>query len=159
MTIDHEDPTTTPPQTGNVGDHHHSDGRGPLHLCVYPGWVIRTPPREFWPPQPTWGSWEALWHQNIPTTVTKDFYFWDRTRGVLVRIHAAPRRRLYLPAESTIPTGLNQRDLTGRRRSFVRFTNPVELEIIEDRFTDPRPQRQLARSWTGRTEIEVRAEI
>ena len=157
IVIDHEDPTVAPVQRADVEDHHHADGREQIRVSVYPGWVIRTPPRELWPPQPDWGGWTALWHQNIPRGVTRDFYFWDRTREVLVRMHAAPRRRLYLPSESTIPTGLHRGNLTGRRRSFVRFIGPTELSIIEDRITDPRPQRQLARQWTGRTELKLGA--
>ena len=157
IVIDHEDPTVAPVQRADVEDHHHADGREQIRVSVYPGWVIRTPPRELWPPQPDWGGWTALWHQNILRGVTRDFYFWDRTREVLVRMHAAPRRRLYLPSESTIPTGLHRGNLTGRRRSFVRFIGPTELSIIEDRLTDPRPQRQLARQWTGRTELELGA--
>ena len=158
LITDQEDPAVVPEQRADVEAQHHADGQGFPRLSIYPGWVLRTPPREFWPAQPDWGGWEALWHQSVPTHVTRDVYFWSQDRGVLLRVHAAPRRRLYVPAESTLPVGLTRADLTGRRRTFIRFRNPVQLLIEEDRLSDPRPQRQLARSWTGRTEFEVRRE-
>ena len=66
-----------------------------------------------------------------------------------------PRRRLYVPSEATLPPGLTRENLTGRRRTFVRLLNPVQLEIHNDRLSDSRPQRQLARAWVGRTEFEL----
>ena len=151
---DPEDVVVTPPVRADVEDTTHHDDP-PVRLSIYPGWILRTPPRDQWPPRPTWGGLQALWHQSIPTTVSRDFTYWCRERSVLIRFHAVPRRRLYIPAESTLPPGLTRASLTGRRRTFVRLLNPVELEIAEDRLEDPRPQRQLRRSWTGRSEFEL----
>ena len=152
------DPVETvvaPTVRADVGEATHQD-RPSVQLCVYPGWTLRTPPREFWPPRPAWGDFQALWHQSIPTTVSRDFSYWDPDRGVLIRFHAAPRRRMYIPSESTLPPSLARSNLTGRRRTFLRLLNPVELEIEEDLLSDPRPQRQARRTWTGRTEFQLR---
>ena len=139
----------------DVGEITHRDNH-PIQLSIYPGWRLRTPPRELWPPRPAWGDYQALWHQSIPNTVTKDFSYWSPDREVLIRFHAAARRRMYIPSESTLPAGLTRESLTGRRRTFIRFLNPVELEIEEDQLTDPRPQRQLRRAWVGRSEFQLR---
>ena len=154
LVTDPVDTATSPEVRADVGETSHRD-RPPLFLSVYPGWMLWTPPRETWPPLPDWGGAEALWHQVIPRGVTRDFYYWSLDRQVLIRIHAAPRRRMYLFSESTLPPGLDRSRLTGRRRSFVRFANPRELTIIDDSISDARPQRQLARQWTGRTEFEL----
>ena len=145
----------TPEVRADAGETNHQD-RPPIYLSVYPGWIFITPPREFWPPRPTWGGFEALWHQRTPRTVNRDFSYWSLDRGVLIRFHAAPRRRMYVPSEATLPPGLTRDRLTGHRRTFIRFSNPTELEIEEDLLSDPRPQRQLRRSWTGRTEFQLR---
>ena len=145
---------TSPEIRASVGETSHHD-RPPIFPCIYPGWRLRTPPQEMWPPLPDWGGAEALWHQVIPRGVAKDFSYWSLDRNVLIRFHAAPRRRMYIFAEATLPSGLNRSLLTGRRRSFVQFENPRELTTIDDSISDARPQRQLARQWTGRTEFEL----
>ena len=154
MVTDPLDTTVVPEVRADVGEIDQQD-RPPLYLCVYPGFILHTPPREFWPPQPDWGGFEALFHQSIPRTIMKDFNYWSLDRGVFLRLHAAPRRRLYVPSEATLPPGLTRENLTGRRRTFVRLLNPVQLEIHNDRLSDSRPQRQLARAWVGRTEFEL----
>ena len=155
ISADAVDTTVAPEVRAGVAEFDQQD-RPALRLCVYPGWTLRVPPRETWPPMPDWGGAEALWHQRIPTTTTKDFTYWSQDRGVLLRLHAAPRRRLYIPAEATLPRGITRLNLTGRRRTFVRFLNPVELEIVNDNMSEARAQRQLRRAWTGRTEFELR---
>ena len=154
MLTDPLDATVVPEVRADVREIDQQD-RPPLQLCIYPGFVLRTPPREFWPPRPDWGGFEALFHQGIPRHIVRDFNYWSLERSVLLRLHAAPRRRLYIPSESTLPPGLTRENLTGRRRTFIRFLNPVQLEIQNDRLSDPRPQRQLARTWVGRTEFEL----
>ena len=70
-------------------------------------------------------------------------------------MHAAPRRRMLLPVSSTLPPGLSWQNLSGRRRIVVKYVDPVLHVIHEDQLTDPNPQRQLVRRWTGRTELEI----
>ena len=155
LITDGVDPVIVPEERADVGEVTFQGGREPLRLCIYPGWVFRVPPREFWPRQPDWGGYEALWHQSIPRNVLRDFYHVDYTRMVLIRMHAAPRRRMFLPVASTLPAGLRWENLSGRRRTFVKYAEPTLHMIQEDRITDPDPQRQRARRWTGRTELEI----
>ena len=155
LITDGVDPVIVPEERADVAEATFRDGREPLRLCIYPGWFLRVPPRETWPRQPEWGGYEALWHQSIPRNVLRDFYHVDWNRGILIRMHAAPRRRMFLPVSSTLPPGLSWQNLSGRRRTFVQYADPVLRVIHEDRLTDPNPQRQLARRWTGRTELEI----
>ena len=155
LITDAVDPVIAPEVRADVDEADYREGREPLRLCIYPGWLLRVPPRESWPRCPDWGGYEALWHQGIPRNVTRDFYHVDYRRGVLVRMHAAPRRRMFLPVASTLPPGLRWQNLSGRRRTFAKYADPVLLSIREDNLTDPSPQRQLVRRWTGRTEFEL----
>ena len=155
LITDAVDPVIAPEERADVDEADYREGREPLRLCIYPGWLLRVPPRESWPRIPDWGGYEALWHQSIPRNVTRDFCHVDYNRGVLVRTHAAPRRRMFLPVASTLPPGLRWQNLSGRRRTFAKYADPVLLSIREDNLTDPSPQRQLVRRWTGRTEFEL----
>ena len=123
---------------------------------IYPGWYLRTPPQETWDPEPAWGGPESNFHQSIPPRVKKDFWHVDRRRGVAVRFHAQPRVKLYLPGPSGLPEGIQYAQLTGRRRTLAKFSEPVDFKIVSDEWnTVDRPTRQLERRWTGRTEFEL----
>ena len=123
---------------------------------IYPAWHLRTPPQETWDPEPAWGGPESNFHQSIPPRVKKDFWHVDRRRGVAVRFHAQPRVKLYLPGPSGLPEGVQYAQLTGRRRTLAKFSEPVDFKIVSDEWnTADRPTRQLERRWTGRTEFEL----
>ena len=123
---------------------------------IYPGWYLRTPPQETWDPEPAWGGPESNFHQSIPPRVKKDFWHVDRRRSVAVRFHAQPRVKLYLPGPSGLPEGVQYAQLTGRRRTLAKFSEPVDFKIVSDEWnTADRPTRQLERRWTGRTEFEL----
>ena len=127
-------------------------------LIVYPGWALITPPRFVWQNQiPEWGGPEGLFHQSIPPAQKNDMWFLDRRRSVLVRFHAKPRRKMYVPSPTGIPTSIQWQALTGRRRTLAKFTTSNARESIEDDFKHlrPLPARYMKDSWTGRTEFEI----
>ena len=129
----------------------------PYKPVVYPGWQLWVPPRFAWGPDPEWGGPEGNFHQRIPVRLRQDFWFIDRRRGVVVRFHAKPRRKLFIPGPAGWPEGLVQTQLTGRRRTLAMLQAPDGREILEDDWsTVTRPTRQLDRQWTGRTEFELR---
>ena len=73
-----------------------------------------------------------------------------------MRFHAQPRVKLYLPGPSGLPEGVQYAQLTGRRRTLAKFSEPVNFTIVTDEWkTADRPTRQLERRWTGRTEFEL----
>ena len=131
-------------------------------LVIRPGWTLKAPPILDRSKIPDWGGPEALVHQRLPPGMKSDEWFIDRRRGVLTRFHAVPRKRLYMPSQQGIPTGVQWTTLTGRRRTLA-ISSPTKVALsFEDRFDvrDPRPARNLelpdgATSWTGRTEFEI----
>ena len=132
--------------------------QGPYPVVVYPKWQTpKQPPQQLWPALPPWGGPAGNLHQLIPVGATRDVWFWDTQRNVLLRIHAAGRKQLFSPLHAHLPTGLDINQLTGRRRTMIA---PLQLdrpkERLEDNFLqDARPTRALAFTWKGRTEFEL----
>ena len=132
--------------------------QGPYPVVVYPKWQTpKQPPQQLWPALPPWGGPAGNLHQPIPVGATRDVWFWDTQRNVLLRIHAAGRKQLFSPLHAHLPTGLDINHLTGRRRTMIA---PLQLdrpkECLEDNFLqDARPTRALAFAWKGRTEFEL----
>ena len=132
--------------------------QGPYPVVVYPKWQTpKQPPQQVWPALPPWGGPAGNLHQPIPVGATRDVWFWDTQRNVLLRIHSAGRKQLFSPLHAHLPTGLDINQLTGRRRTMIA---PLQLdrpkECLEDNFLqDARPTRALAFAWKGRTEFEL----
>ena len=66
-----------------------------------------------------WGGLASAIFQVPPPNIRQDSYQVDLTNGVLLRWHARGRVRLFSPEHSGLPAPLEQRALTGRRRSIV----------------------------------------
>ena len=155
-----EEPDTwaPPQQTVRRADTHRE------RLVVHPDWTLKAPPILDRSLIPSWGGPEALVHQRLPPHLKADVWYIDRRRGVLTRFHAVPRRRLYVPSQQGVPTGVAWTDLTGRRRTLAICAPTKNTFNFEDRFDvrTPKPGRNLempkeAESWTGRTEFELAA--
>ncbi|OLP80247.1 Copia protein [Symbiodinium microadriaticum] len=125
---------------------------------IYPGWHFSAPPSAAWDPEPAWGGPEGNFHQRIPPRIRRqDFWFHDLRRRVVVRFHAKPRRKMFLPGPAGWPDGVAQHQLTGRRRTLAKLQSPEGHEILEDDWTTAeKPTKMMARQWTGRTEFELR---
>ena len=124
---------------------------------IYPGWHFSAPPSAAWDPEPAWGGPEGNFHQRIPPRFRQDFWFHDLRRRVVVRFHAKPRRKMFLPGPAGWPDGVAQHQLTGRRRTLAKLQSPEGHEILEDDWTTAeKPTKMMARQWTGRTEFELR---
>ncbi|OLQ10930.1 putative mitochondrial protein [Symbiodinium microadriaticum] len=124
---------------------------------IYPGWHFSAPPSAAWDPEPAWGGPEGNFHQRIPPRIRQDFWFHDLRRRVVIRFHAKPRRKMFLPGPAGWPDGVEQHQLTGRRRTLAKLQSPEGHEILEDDWTTAeKPTKMMARQWTGRTEFELR---
>ena len=111
-------------------------------------------------PDPDWGGPAGNLHQIIPEGHVRDFWYCDRSRGVLVRFHAAPRTRLFDPSKATLPSDVPLQALTGRRRTLAMFQQPtvgapIPPTKIEDSWDEAPSARPLAHRWKGRTELEL----
>ena len=125
-------------------------------LVINPNWG----PPEDQPPlryllenRNNWGDLRSALHQFPPTHERRDMYQLDEARGVLIRWHVQARIRLFTPEGSRLPVPLEQRGLTGRRRSLI--ITLTRRYWIEDNYHDPRPQRNQDAEWRGRTELEI----
>ena len=116
---------------------------------IYPGWHFSAPPSAAWDPEPAWGGPEGNFHQRIPPRIRRqDFWFHDLRRRVVVRFHAKPRRKMFLPGPAGWPDGVAQHQLTGRRRTLAKLQSPEGHEILEDDWiTAEKPTKMMARQW------------
>ena len=124
-----EEPDTwaPPQQTVRRADTHRE------RLVVHPDWTLKAPPILDRSLIPSWGGPEALVHQRLPPHLKADVWYIDRRRGVLTRFHAVPRRRLYVPSQQGVPTGVAWTDvpwpsvLLRRTPSTLRIVSTFEV--------------------------------
>ena len=100
-----------------------------------------------------WGGVESAAFHTPPTNIRADFYQLHLARGVLIRWHVRGRTRLFTPVTTRLPPPIEQRVLTGNRRTFVQELN--RRYFIDDVYTGPRPTRAIQAEWRGRTELEI----
>ena len=115
------------------GANHPSSGIHPVR--IHPAWAApKQPPLFARGPDPAWGGPAGNYHQIPPPTQTKDCWLMDFNRNVLIRFHITRRIKLYNPAVTRLPDGLQVQDLTGRRRTLAMFEQPTGgFNRLEDR--------------------------
>ena len=124
---------------------------------VHPFWKPpRVPPRMMWPEIPAWGGPPSLFHQPVPTFVSKDEWVLSKERGVLTRFHGSARLYLFDPHKAKLPLGIGMAQLTGQRRSFLKYEDAsLASAIFEDSFEEV-GARKMEAAWKGRTEFALR---
>ena len=100
-----------------------------------------------------WGGEASALHHDPPPNLRRDFFQLDENRFVLIRWHVRARVRLFVPDQAILPAPLEQRALTGQRRTLV--TTPNRRYFIDDDYRGLDNQRTLPAQWRGRTEFQI----
>ena len=122
-------------------------------IRIHPSWKLRVPPRAFWPAPHPWAGVQGNWHQPIPVGASRDTFFYDVARQVLVRFHARVRAHRFDPSKCVLPSQVPLNRLTGKRRTYLKFTDG-RTAIEEDDFLVAGSSK-LDGNWSGRTELQV----
>ena len=118
-------------------------------IRIHPSWKLpRVPPRALWPAEPSWGGFQAAFHQPVPSGGTRDTWFVDEARGVLVRFHSVSRIQYFDPSRTKLPDTCQAGRLTGLRRTFIKYLNSAKFpsEIVEDDYRHAE-SRRVQGSW------------
>ena len=126
-------------------------------IRIHPSWKVpRVPPRALWPAKPSWGGFQAAFHQPIPVGCNRDTWYIDEARGVLVRFHGVSRIQYFDPSRTKLPDTCQASRLTGLRRTFLKYLDSANFpsEIVEDDYRQA-VSRKVQGSWVGRTEFQI----
>ena len=141
----------------NAPENEATSGIDVEEVRIHPSWKLpRVPPKAFWPAKPNWGGFQAAFHQPIPVGASRDTWFVDETRGVLVRFHNVSRVQYFDPSRTKLPDSCQASRLTGLRRTFLKYLDSANLpsEIVEDNYRHAE-FRKVPGSWVGRTEFQI----
>ena len=87
------------------------------------------------------------------SNVAKDYWHFDKERGLLVRHHLRPRRALYDPVRAQdLPVRLDQ--LSSRRMTVMREKSKQE-KVRRDTWASPNSNTPMTAPWTGATVFKL----